>query len=237
MVALLGVVVASHGVNPVYATTTSTSDNYQATEMQFGAGSNLESCSEEYCAKTSIGDLVGGSGTSAAGTATFGSLTTDVPTLDVIVERGESDLGNLTTESTTTKTMVVRIRSYLSDGYTLQIVGNAPTYQDHALTALTTPTGSEPGTEQFGINAVANTIPEVGANPEQVPDAETSFGFATDDYKTPNLFKYASGDTVARSLTVSGQTNYTISMIINIANNTPAGKYTADFSAVVIPVY
>lgn len=235
--ALLGVLLLAGGTGTAFATT-STSSSYQVTEAQFGASSSLESCSGQYCATASIGDMTAGNAKSAATAASFGSINNDTePLLEVIVDPGESNLGTLTTEKTATKTMIVRIRNYLSGGYTLQIVGDAPKYNGHSLQTPTTPTASQPGTEQFAINAAANTSPNVGNDPVQVPSADMSFGKASDDYKVPNLFKFVNGDVVGYSETESGRTDYTISMIVNVSNSTPAGHYTGDFSAVVIPVY
>ena len=226
------------GFAPVALATTSRSDNFQMTETEFSPITNQETCSGEYCARASIGDLSAGESSSPKHTASFGTITADSePLLEVIVNEGQSDLGVLTTERTATKTTTVQIRNYLSDGYTLQIVGDPPQYDGHHLQTPLRPTASEPGKEQFAINAVANTTPEVGADPVQVPSDQTSFGFVSDDYKTPNLFMYSSGDVIARSQAESGQTNYTISMIVNVANSTPAGHFAGDFSAIVIPVY
>lgn len=234
---MLAVLLAGVGAGSAFATTSS-SANYQMTQAQFGAGSTVESCSNQYCARASIGDMVAGDSSSANTTASFGSIPTDSePLLEVIVDPGESNLGVLTTEKTATKTTTVRVRNYLSSGYIVQIMGDPPKYGDHTLHTPDTPTASDPGTEQFAINAAANTTPAVGANPLQVPSDQTSFGVVNDDYKTPNLFKYASGDVVAHSASESGRTDYTISMIVNVSNSTPAGHYTGDFSAVVIPVY
>jgi len=227
---------AGIGTSAVWAV--SSSPNYQVTETEFGATSANETCSGQYCARASIGDVTGGSDSKSSGSsATFGSITSDEPLLEVIVDPGESNLGTLTTEQTATKTMVVRIRNYLSNGYVLQITGNAPKYGNHTLATPSTPTASDPGTEQFALNAADNSTPNVGASPVQVPSNEFSFGEVEDDYKTANLFQYISGDVVARSTQASGQTDYTISMIVNISNATPAGHYSGDFSAVVIPFY
>ena len=236
----LVLVLACAGVSStaVFAQNSSSSSNYRVTEMQFGSGSSLESCSEEYCAHTSIGEVSsGGESSSSAHTATFGSATTDEPLIEVIVDQGESRLGDLTTERTATKTMVVRVRNYLSGGYVMQVVGDPPVYRNHTLATPSEPSASEKGTEQFGLNVAANTDPNIGANPVQVPSTETSFGKASDSYKTPNLFKYESGDVVARSDSSSGRTDYTVSMIVNISNNTPAGHYSGDYSVVVVPEY
>lgn len=235
-IALFAGVVSLLGVGTAYATT-SNSSSYQMTEAQFGSGSTLESCSGQYCAQASIGDLGAGRSSSPVSTAAFGQVPEGDPLLEVIVDQGISDLGVLSSEKTSTKTMTVRIRNYLSDGYTLQIVGDAPKFKGHTLKTASTPVASQAGVEQFGINAVANTTPKVGLDPLQVPSDLFSFGVVNENYGAPNLFKYKSGDTVARSDSESGRTDYTISMIVNVSNSTPAGHYSGDFAAVVIPVF
>ena len=232
----LGFLVIGSGT-PAVAETTSSSSSYEASEMKFGAGSSEESCSDQYCARVSIGDSSVGDASGTTTKATFGPVTPDTPSLEVIVDPGVSNLGVLTTEQTGTKTMIVRVRSYLSNGYTLQVTGTPPTYSGHTLATPASPTSSTPGTEQFGINVTKNTTPNVGEFLEQVPDNQTSFGEVTSNYNQANKFMYVSGDTVGRSLTESGRTDYTISMIVNIANDTPAGQYNGEFSAVVIPAY
>ena len=216
---------------------TSSSNNYQISETQFGSGGTLNSCSDQYCARASIGDMTDGGKTVSTTMASFPPITGTDPLLEVIVEPGISDLGTLTPERTATKTMVVKIRSYLSDGYRLQITGNPPKYANHSLATPSSPTASTMGQEQFGINLAENTTPNVGASPVQVPSSDFSFGTVLGGYNTPNLFKYVSGETVASSTVESGQTDYTVSMIINVSNATPAGHFTGDYSAVVIPMY
>jgi len=233
---LLAVLVPLFGAGTAMAVTSSSS-HYKVTETQFTSGTSVQSCSGSYCAKVSIGDAAVGTASSTDNAAKFGSITNSDPLLEVIVEAGASNLGTLTAETTATKTTVVKIRNYLSGGYVLQIIGAPPKFAGHTLSTSNTPVQSVPGTEQFGINAAANTNPVVGADLVQVPDSTTSFGLVKDNYKTPNLFMFNSGDNVAQSTKSSGETDYTISMIVNISSGTPAGHYSGDFSAVVIPVY
>ncbi len=226
--AMLGVVFADE----------SSSTNYKVTETQIGGvGSSEDDCSGNYCAKISAGDLVVGSGKSANYNAQFGSNTTAEPLLEVITQAGTTDMGVLDTNVTGTATAYIKVRNYLSGGYIVQLTGSPPSQGRHALTALSTPSTSHQGAEQFGVNVVDNTSPNIGANPVQVPDSGFSFGTAATDYDTPDLFKYADGDIVAQSLSSSGQTEYTLSMIINVSAATPGGRYTGTFSAVVVPVY
>jgi len=237
-VVLLFVATLSFGATAANAETSS-STHYKVTGTDFNAISNTQACSSQYCAKASLGDMSSDTSTSPASTAQFGTIaTTDSnPLLEVIVDPGISNLGTLSAETTAYKTMMVRVRTYLSDGYVLQIVGSAPKYGNHTLTTPSTPTSATPGTEQFGINATVNTTPAVGADPLQVPSGQTDFGKVNDDYKIQNKFKYINGDEVARSNSASGRTDYTISMVVNISNSTPAGRYSGDFSAVVTPLY
>ncbi len=230
---LLTVLFVIAGAGTAFAQT-STSNNYQLTETQFGA--TQESCSGQYCAQATIGDISNGNAMTSS-SATFEDIVDNEPLLDVIIGSSASNLGVLSTETTATKTTTVQVRTYLTGGYTLQIIGGAPKFGEHVLKTPTTPTASKPGTEQFALNAVANTTPNVGANPVQVPDGQGAFGVVEDDYFTPNRFKYVSEEVVARGVTDSGRTDYTISMIINISSATPAGHYTGDFAAVVIPAF
>lgn len=225
------------GIHGTAMAVDSSSSNYQVTQTQFTSGTSVQSCSGSYCAKVSVGDAAVGNSTATNTSAQFGAITNSDPLLEVIVAAGQSNLGTLTSETTATKTTTVKIRNYLSEGYVLQIIGDPPKYTGHRLNTSDIPVQSVPGTEQFGINAVANTNPTVGANLVQVPDSQTSFGVVYPDYAVPNLFMYRSGDNIAHSSKSSGETDYTISMIVNISNGTPAGHYSGDFSAVVIPVY
>lgn len=233
---LLAASIVIGGAGTAFAVTSS-SNNYRLDESQFNAGSLEENCSDQFCARTSIGNLAVGDSEDGTSTASFGPVTPDEPMLEVIVDPGESNLGILDTEHTANKTMIVRIRNYLSNGYTLQITGDPPKYSNHTLATPSSPTAASPGTEQFALNAADNTTPNIGSDPEQVPSGAFSFGIVENDYDNPDLFKYTSGDVVARSLSSSGRTDYTISMIVNISNSTPAGRYVGDFSAVVIPIY
>jgi hypothetical protein len=234
---LLSVVIISIGLSGTAFATTSSSTHYSVDQTQFGSGSNSQSCSTQYCASVSIGDAAAGSSVSASKAVNFGSITNSQPELEMIVTPGASNLGVLSTDSTSYSTTNVQVLNYLSSGYVLQILGTPPKYGTHTLATNSSPTAATPGIEQFGINAVANTFPTVGADPVQTPSSATSFGVVNTNYDIPNLFMYSSGDNVAHSSTSSGITSYTISMIVDISDATPAGHYSGDFSVVAIPVF
>jgi hypothetical protein len=224
------------GASQVFADP-STSANYSVDQAQFGSGSQQNACSATYCADSSAGDTVVGSASSASYSAQFGSETSNVPLLEVITSGGIQDLGVLDTTHTGTAVMGIKVRSYLSAGYIIQLTGSAPTTGAHTLDSLTTPTSTHQGAEQFGVNLVANTTPAIGANPVQQPSSDFSSGTVTSDYANQNLFKYIDGDVVGGSDKSSGETDYTLSMILNVSNVTPGGRYNGVFSAVVVPLY
>ncbi len=178
-----------------------------------------------------------GTGSSANYSAQFGANTSDVPLLEVITSAGTSDMGVLDTNKTGTATASIKVRNYLSNGYIVQLAGHAPSQGIHTLTTISTPSTSQQGAEQFGVNLVANTAPTIGADPVQVPSGSFSFGNANGDYSSHNLFKYVDGDIIGSSNKSSGETDYTLSMIINVSAATPGGRYTGTFSAVVVPTY
>jgi len=222
----------------------SSSPSYSVNEVQMGGvGSSLHDCSANYCAKTSVGDTSVGRASSANYSAQLGFNTSDEPMLEVIVEGGNQNMGVLDTSTTGTALATIKVRNYLSNGYVLQITGVPPSQGTHTLTTLSTPSTSQQGAEQFGINLADNTAPNIGAGPVQVPSGTFSFGTVADGtdgmdvYNQPDLFMYKDGDIVARSLKSTGETDYTMSMIINVSNVTPGGQYTGTFSAVAVPIF
>ena len=224
-------------IEPVTAQT-SRSMHFEASETEFGAGSSLESCSGAYCAQASIGTSSGMTGEEGEFTAAFGPLSDESePMLEVIIEPGESNLGTLSPDSTAHRTMKVHVRSHLAGGYMLQLMGHPPRYEEYELATSASPVASIPGTELFGVNVVANTTPQVGEDPEIELEDDLLEGVLQPDYETPNRFAYTDGDVVARTEAESSQIRYTISMIVNVGGQTPAGHFASDFSAVVTPVF
>jgi hypothetical protein len=113
----------------------------------------------------------------------------------------------------------------------------------HTLCAMGTDVGclsttASPGTEQFGINLVDNSSPNIGSDPSPQPDGTFATGGAATGYATLNQFKYNAGDVIAQSNANGwGLTNYTISYIANISVLTPAGSYSEVQDLVAIATY
>jgi hypothetical protein len=103
---------------------------------------------------------------------------------------------------------------------------------------MSTQGSSSVGTEQFGINLRANTSPTTfGADPSQSPDSSFSYGYAAPGYDTPNQYKFAKNDVIAKSDKSSGQTDFTISYIYNISALSTAGQYVFNQDLVVVATF
>jgi len=217
----------------------SSSTSYKVEETYFGSGGELDAQSSNYRSKQAAGELGVGNTASTSYQAQAGFNTTDTPLLEVLVNGGVYDFDVLDSSLVKTLSTSFSVRNYLASGYIAQIVGTAPKGAGggHTLTNMSSAAASSPGTEQFGINLVANTSPSVGANPSQVPDTSFGFGQAAAGYNTANQFKYNDGDTIAFSNSSSGTTLYTISAIANITTNTQAGFYGTSLFVVVVPTF
>lgn len=212
--------------------------NYKIEEAQVGAvGSDNELSSTQYQGRATAGDTAVGIVNGSQYQAVGGFTTSDAPELEVIAGSLNLDLGDASTASALTGTSQFGVRSYLAEGYTVYINGIAPTQESsYTMTAMASNGSSAVGTEQFGINLVANTAPaSVGANPAQVPDSSFSFGSATANYGTANSYRYVNGEAIATSSSSSGVTNYTITYLVNISAITRAGTYNFPHSVNVVP--
>ena len=221
-----------------------TSPSYKEEETFFGTGGELDASSPNYIAKQAAGELAVGNATSSSYQFNAGFNTTDAELLEVAVTGGVFDLDVLDTATTHALSTVFTVRNYLASGYVVRLSGTSlrsVSGGSYVIPPLLTPTAASPGTEQFGVNVVANTLstsnPAVGANPVQIPDNTFSFGAAATDYDTPDLFKFVDNDVIAESLTSSGMTEYTLSFMANINLNTPSGSYGASLAIIVIPSF
>lgn len=115
-------------------------------------------------------------------------------------------------------------------GYSVYSLGTTMTSGNNTISALGTPTASFPGTSQFGINLRSNLIPPVGQNPVGV-----GTGTPTANYNLPNRFTYIDGDAIASSPLTTNYNRMTVSYLVNVPSNQPAGVYatTITYTAIV----
>jgi hypothetical protein len=224
-----------------------TSPNYKAEETFFGSGGELDASSSHYKAQSSVGALGTGYGSGTAYQAYSGFLTPNEPFLEMSINTSLVDLGVLDAASTKTGNSNFTVRAYRDSGYTVQSVSQPPqTATGNTLTAKATLGAPITGTEEFGMNLVANTTPvSFGADPTLQPNSTFASGIAAPGYRTANQFKYGVGDVIACTGTAGtcgsingwGQTNYTISYIANISSITKAGAYSMVHDLVVVATY
>lgn len=232
VIAATGTAVAQQAVSP----------SYMVNEVFFGTGGELEACSTAYCSKQSAGETAVGSSGSTNYSTQAGFNTNREEYIEFVVTNSGSDLGVLSASSASTAVGTFTVKTYLATGgYVVHTTSDPPSNtgsSPHTFVNLTSPTASSPGTEQFGINLVANTSPTtVGANPVQIPDNTFSFGAAATGYNTANQYKYVKGDVVAQSTVSSGQTNFTVTYLFNINPATQAGQYTFNHNLVATSTY
>lgn len=241
---LLGIIIL-FSASPVFAAQSS-SPSYQVNEVQFGTGGQLNASSPNYQAQESVGSTTVGSASSASYQAKAGYLTPNTPFLEMVVNPATISLGTLSSVTTATGTATFHVRAYVDSGYTVISVNDPPVNEEGAfLSPIAAPSASSAGTEQYGINMVQNltTCPtpapaNFGANPVLVPNSTFATGQAAAGYNTCGLFKYVKGDTVAQTVTNGwGQTDYTISYIVNINPVSKAGKYTMTQDLVAVATY
>lgn len=217
-----------------------TGTNYKIEEAQVGAaGGDNDLQSGAYRGRAGVGDTAVGIVNGGTYQAVGGFTTSDIPELEISVNTPTLNLGNASVSAPLTGTANFGVRVYLASGYVVYTRGGPPAQESgYTMTGMTTTGTSSPGTEQFGINLVANTSPaSFGVLPQQLPDASFSFGSVAANYNTANNFRYVEGEAIAQSTQSSGVTNYTISYLVNIRNTTPAGLYTMNHQTVVVATY
>lgn len=215
-----------------------TSPSYGVDEVLFGAGGVTDANSASYNARASLGDTVVGNSGSSLYQIYGGYTTTDLPFLEFTTSQSVVDLGTQSPSATSTGSATFTVKAYLSNGYVVQTVSDPPKNSNYQIATPNTPTSFTAGVEQFGMNLRANTSPgSVGADPEQIPDSSFSYGQVSDDYNTPNMYKYTKNDVIAYSNKSSGVTKYTMSYVINVSNVTPGGSYTMNHSLVATATY
>jgi hypothetical protein len=216
----------------------SSSSNFKIDEDFVGGGGLTTESSASFQAGESIGDVAVGQSSSTNFQINGGYTTTSDPALTFIVTGNTPNFGPLSTGLTNFATSTFRVINYTSYGYIVTIGGTTPVNAaySYSIPALATPTSPAAGTEQYGINLVANT--GFGTDPTQSPDATFSFGVAqSPDYNQPNKFKFVSGDTIASAPKSSGATDFTISHILNVKTLSPAGTYNGSHELICVGTY
>lgn len=133
-----------------------------------------------------------------------------------------TDMGQLSPSSTLTAQSQMAVGTNASGGFAITTAGGPPAAGTNVIDGSSVPTESEQGTNQFGINLVANNSPTIGNDPEGVwANAVPSV-----DYSQPNKYKYIPGDVIAYSPNVSLMKKFTVSYILNSSKGLHPGVYS-----------
>jgi hypothetical protein len=162
-------------------------------------------------------------------------ITTQVPPMLIFCVAGQvsedctttngvfyTDMGELRATDTLTAQSQMAVGTNATAGFVITANGTPLSAGTSVIGALSNPTESQPGTNQFGINLVSNTAPQVGIDPE----GPWTNANPTANYSIPDHYKFVSGDVIAESPNVSLMRKFTVSYIVNSRDDIRPGVYT-----------
>lgn len=239
--AVLGIITLLVPFSVVSAQTPSSS-NYSVEESGFSSGSNIDANSASYNARTSIGNLGIGQSESGSYIGFGGFITPDQEYVELNIPNITVNLGTLNPGTAGTGIATFTARAYLNNLYVIISPRDPLTSESgEQIDPMTSATTFNSAVEQFGMNLVANTSPAVqGADPSRQPldNGTFAFGEAAPGYDTPDNYQYNAGDIIARSVTRGyGETDYTISYMVNSTPTTPAGLYRMEQDLVITATF
>lgn len=226
------------------ADSTLQSPHYKFEESDLGGGGLVSASSPNYQSVLSAGDTAVGHSASPNYQSEAGSQTTKDPALTVIIDDFSAGFSNFSPATPAHATASFSVSNYTSYGYSVILMGDPPHFGGHTIAPMGIDAGpevSQTGMDQFGINLVKNpgfcgSGCDVGADPDYGQFGATE-AQPEEDYKTPNKFRYVSGEPIATSPKSSGLVKYTISYIVNVGSLTPAGEYQSNQSIVVVGTF
>lgn len=168
-------------------------------------------------------------------------LQTQVPPMLIFCAAGEvsddcstnndnffTDMGQMGANTTLTAKSQLAVGTNASGGFAIVTYGLPPTAGTNVMQSPDSPTESNPGTNQFGINLVENNELNIGNDPE----GDWANAIPATNYGQANRYMYAEGDTIAYSPNVSLMKKFTVSYILNTSNTMRAGVYTTTINYV-----
>lgn len=219
----------------------SQSTNYRVDEAGFATGSETDATSTSYRSRVSAGDLTVGQSESGNFITYGGFISPEDEYVELVVPVQTVNLGTINPGTPATGTATFTARTYLNHDYIIISNREAPSIPGHTISSIGTAAPIDTTQEQFGMNLVANTSPtSFGANPSQQPvdDGTFAFGQAAPGYNTANNYQYNAGDILAQSGARGyGETDYTISYIMNITTVTPAGQYRMEQDLIITATF
>lgn len=135
------------------------------------------------------------------------------------------NFGTANYQESHTATHTLMIDTNAVKGFNLTVSGNTLTKGSDTITAIgSTAQPYSYNTEQFGINLVDNSSPDIGAN----PSGTSPIGSASSPFGTANYFAFndTTTNTIASASTDVNLTTYTVSYLLSTAVTTQTGNYS-----------
>jgi hypothetical protein len=210
-----------------------TSDQYKIWLDSLGTGGAQSAGSTGYNIDSNLTTQTGGNGQSASfqEKTSFSGIANE-PTVGFSVQSVDLNFGQLSASSTAYSSHIFSAYTNSNFGYTIKVYGQSLHSGEFSIAPIGAGSQiSSPGTEQFGINLASNAVPLVGQDPEG------GIGFAMPNYNQADKFAFSDGAVIAKAASFTYQTDYTVSVIVNIAKSTPAGLYGTTLTYEFIPVF
>jgi hypothetical protein len=146
------------------------------------------------------------------------------------------NFGTFSPTVTSAATSVMAASSNSSSGYVITVNGSSLTCGACAgtpsIAALASQTASATNTGQFGLNLKDNLTPNVGAEV-----SGTGVAAATTNYSTANQYRFGTGEPVASAAGATNANTFTVSYIVNVPGNQPAGVYATALTYIATATY
>lgn len=218
------------------------SGSYMVEEAGFTSGSSIDANSASYNARVSAGELAIGQSESGSYIGMAGFITPDQEYVELVIPNIEVNMGVIDPGTPGVGTATFTARAYINNTYVIISPRDPPVNESgDQIDPITTAAAFDSTQEQFGMNLVANTSPVTqGADPSRQPldDGTFAFGEAAAGYDTSNQYQYNPGDIIAQSVIRGyGETEYTISYLLNVTTVTPAGLYRMEQDLVITATF
>jgi hypothetical protein len=133
-----------------------------------------------------------------------------------------TEMGDLNSKDTLTARSQMAVGTNASGGFVITANGSTMSAGTSTIQPLDAPTPSKQGTNQFGMNLVENSSPNIGADPE----GSWTNAVVADNYNQRDKYMFRNGDIIAYSPNVSLMKKYTVSYVVNSSPELKAGVYT-----------
>ncbi len=149
------------------------------------------------------------------------------------------DLGHFSPNGTVACTHTMSAASNAGGGYVVSHTATGTlTNGGSTIDAMASQTGSTVGSEQFGMNLVANTAAGSHTTSNFGAGPSGGSGAVLSGYQTANQFKFTvAGADLAHTTGASEPTTYTVSYIANITAVTEAGAYSTPITYTIVVNY